>query len=105
MDKTFMAVKATGEYLDDLVKQNGTADSVRIMQCKNITGQKFGRLSVIEFSHKGLRRDLYWKCKCDCGIKVIVRASDLRSGNTRSCGCYKIELLSRRHKPNNEAIW
>lgn len=57
---------------------------------KNLTGQKFGRLTVTELSHKekcGNRYRYYWKCKCECGNTHITRTDSLTSGNVQSCGC------------------
>lgn len=53
----------------------------------DLTGQKFNKLTVIErdFSRKGV----YWLCLCDCGNPelISVRGANLKSGNTKSCGC------------------
>ena len=57
------------------------------MPLKDITNQKFGKLTVIkrgENTPKGLAT---WICQCDCGNIVNVRGSDLRKGHTKSCGC------------------
>jgi hypothetical protein len=57
---------------------------------RNLTGMKFGRLTVIEYSHKeGSYR--FWKCQCDCGNVRIVKADNLASGNSQSCGKHKIK--------------
>lgn len=50
------------------------------------TGMKFGRLTVIGFSHVARKR-AFWICSCECGNTVVVAGSHLRSGHTRSCGC------------------
>ena len=66
---------------------------------KDLTGQKFNNLTVLEFSHrKGT--SYFWKCKCDCGKEVIVQYAHLRSGNTQSCGCLNRKLASIRAKEN-----
>lgn len=52
---------------------------------KDIRGQRFGRLTVIRFSHT--HRQAYWICLCDCGKEVIVLGVSLRDGHTESCGC------------------
>lgn len=52
----------------------------------DLTGQKFGRLTVVR---KTL--DSHWLCQCDCGVEKEVRSTLLRSGKTKSCGCYRIE--------------
>lgn len=56
------------------------------------TGQRFGRLSVLEYA--GPNSGATWKCKCDCGTYTIVRADNLRTGKTTSCGCYMRESLA-----------
>lgn len=57
---------------------------------KDRLGERFGRLTVIEFA--GKKRNLYyWKCKCDCGNTVVVSAQNLSSQNTQSCGCLRQE--------------
>jgi hypothetical protein len=56
-------------------------------------GKKFGRLTVIEdagITAKGNRRLV--NCICDCGTTKIVKLSLLRSGNTKSCGCFRKEV-------------
>ena len=52
----------------------------------DITGEKYGRLTVIEKaeSKNGKTR---WLCQCDCGNTVHVSSRSLVSGNTKSCGC------------------
>ena len=55
----------------------------------NITGQRFGRLTVI-YNYCHGRRSI-WGCRCDCGSLRVVRGDDLRSGRSRSCGCLRKE--------------
>lgn len=55
----------------------------------DITGAKYGMLTVIcraENAPKGIAR---WKCRCDCGNIVIVRGGNLKNGSVKSCGCLK----------------
>ena len=54
---------------------------------KDLTGQRFGRLTVIADSHKRKGGQVCWICKCDCGNTVEVRTGNLQSGNTTGCGC------------------
>lgn len=56
----------------------------------NLTGQKFGRLYVQEYSGKS-----YWKCLCDCGNIKIVNAYNLKTKNTLSCGCLRKEMTGK----------
>ena len=62
---------------------------------EDLTGQKFGRLTVVERTEDRItskRRHIRWDCTCDCGTKhVIVTTSSLKSGNTKSCGCLQKE--------------
>jgi hypothetical protein len=64
------------------------------MKLIDLTGQKFGRLTVIERVKKPEHlkgKKTYWLCRCDCGKENIVTRSDLRSKKTSSCGCYNVE--------------
>ncbi len=64
----------------------------------DLTGQKFGRLLVTEITSERTKGgNIKYVCLCDCGRKVIVDGSNLRSGNTTSCGCYHSERLSERN--------
>lgn len=63
--------------------------------CSNdITGQKFGRLTVIEKVGTDNVGHLMWKCKCDCGNEVVVLATNLIQHCTQSCGCLHSEICS-----------
>ena len=55
----------------------------------DLTGMKFNRLYVIEQCHFRKGKDCIWTCVCDCGKKTYVRAPKLKSGHTKSCGCYR----------------
>jgi len=71
--------------------KSGTTKSCGCMRqkLKNVSGQKFGSLTLIEYiygEHK-------WKCKCDCGNFVNISAGHLNNGSTISCGCYT-QLIS-----------
>lgn len=69
----------------------GCAKDKFIESCKiNITGKKFGYLTVLsEFPYKkGSRRKV--KCLCECGNIHICAVSDLTTGHTMSCGCINI---------------
>ena len=52
----------------------------------DITGQKFGRLTVLKYISYPK-----WLCLCDCGKDKIIRGNDLKSGKTQSCGCLRID--------------
>lgn len=59
---------------------------------KDLTGQKFGKLTVLEKTDK--RQDggsVVWKCKCDCGNICEISSKRLRNNINISCGCYQKE--------------
>ncbi len=64
---------------------------------EDLTGQKFGRLTVVEKTDKKdyLGTAIY-KCQCDCGNITEVNARALKFGNTRSCGCLRKEEIKKR---------
>lgn len=67
------------------------------MRVIDLTGQRFGRLIVIERA-ENKKGKAAWKCKCDCGSELIVSANNLRMNNTISCGCYCREQTSKACK-------
>lgn len=67
------------------------------MRVRNdLTGQRFGRLTVIAPTEKRSCRSVIWICRCDCGEEIEVRATMLRSGHTTSCGCVKRAIDEER---------
>jgi hypothetical protein len=57
-------------------------------------GETFSRLTVVETA--GVRNEKrMWKCRCECGSLVVVPTGSLRSGNSKSCGCLKIERQTK----------
>lgn len=52
----------------------------------DITGQVFGKLTVLEKRGQNERSESLWLCKCECGKEVIIRGRGLRSGNANTCG-------------------
>lgn len=58
---------------------------------KDISGQKFGRLSVVRFAGSNHLKHATWEVLCSCGTQFIVRSNDLVQGRTKSCGCLQKE--------------
>jgi hypothetical protein len=59
-----------------------------VPKAKDITGQKFGRLTAIESTpDRDSNGRILWLCNCECGKTKITSVSQLMSLNTRSCGC------------------
>jgi hypothetical protein len=71
-------------------------------QIKNETGNRYGRLLVLEkMPHKKGKERIRWRCRCDCGKETIVLGWLLRIGRAKSCGCwghYKDETGNRYGK-------
>ena len=55
----------------------------------DLTGQKFGKLTVQKLAYTNNKA--FWECICDCGNKKIVSTSDLKCGKVKSCGCLWIK--------------
>lgn len=63
------------------------------MRLIDISGQKYYRLTVIERHVENDKQNKpMWVCKCDCGNTTIASGSMLKSGNTKSCGCWNKEV-------------
>jgi hypothetical protein len=58
----------------------------------DLTGQRFGRLTVVCRAENDCHGHPQWQCRCECGKEYSALGGNLRSGSTKSCGC-----LSRRH--------
>ena len=57
----------------------------------DLSGKTFGRLTVIGKIGLNNHREVVWKCVCTCGQITEVPGYQLRSGTTKSCGCYKTD--------------
>ena len=57
------------------------------MKLVDRTGQKFGKLLVINQAGRNELKKVLWKCRCDCGNEISIVAGSLVTGNTTSCGC------------------
>lgn len=74
------------------------------------TGQKFGRLTLIERVENNKSNQVQWKCRCDCGKEVIVKSYSLTTGQTKSCGCLKkeqnyINIAKVKHNMTNTRLY
>lgn len=70
---------------------------------KDITGQKFNRLTAIEYVGK-----FKWLCVCDCGNRHVCYGGDLRQGKVKSCGCLRNERVKEAvgtHHSSKEKLW
>lgn len=69
-------------------------------KCRDLTGQRFGRLTVIGLSARQSRKT-YWICQCDCGNVSEHRSDGLLNGTIKSCGCYKREVSAENVSKNH----
>lgn len=72
----------------------------------DLTGQRFGRLTALHFHDiivMPSTQHRRWWCRCSCGNEIPVVVGALRSGNTNSCGCRKMELARERLSTHKRA--
>lgn len=86
----------------------------------DLIGKKFGRLQVVQkLDARDKFRKIVWECKCSCGKTAFVNTKNLRTKNTQSCGCLRMDkcrthgmsktriyklwvgMVNRCHNPNN----
>lgn len=72
---------------------------------KDLTGLKFGRLTVIKLEGQNKYKRLMWLCKCDCGNTHIVSSNLLLMGVTRSCGCLNDENRKSGNNRRTHGMW
>lgn len=75
-------------------------EGIQIVKTEDLSGQRFGRLVVIEQSEDRIlpsgKKEAMFKCRCDCGNEKNIRSTSLKNGNTISCGCYRSECSRSR---------
>lgn len=66
----------------------------------DLTGQRFGRLTVLEragsYQYPFGGSVAVWRCRCDCGEVVDIIGKNLKAGATRSCGCLRRDMIRER---------
>jgi hypothetical protein len=67
----------------------------------DLTGERFGRLVVLERVENSKHNAAQWLCQCDCGKRIIANSNNLRTLHTSSCGCKRAETTSRFLKKYN----
>lgn len=66
----------------------------------NLVGKTFHMLTVVKESGRDKQGQVLWECQCQCGNTVVVRGRDLKTGNTKSCGCVNLEKPIERIRKN-----
>lgn len=67
----------------------------------DIQYQKFGKLTVLKRSETNNKK---WLCKCECGVEKEFYSNNLRSGDSKSCGCEKRRKLTNRNTKHGQAV-
>lgn len=67
---------------------------------EDITGKKFGKLTVLKKVGVSSKQQSQWLCKCDCGNEVVVSRTNLSINRTKtvSCGCWRKNLITKHNK-------
>ena len=61
----------------------------------DLTGHRFGRLTVLEEAGRSTCGKIQWRCLCDCGGEIVADGGDIKRGRTQSCGCLYRETMAR----------
>lgn len=72
---------------------------------QDLSGKRFGNLTVIKRVNNSKNNKPQWLCKCDCGNFRIVRSDNLKSGRIISCGCKNICKQHRKRYTRLYTIW
>lgn len=78
------------------------------MAFEDLTGQRFGRLTIKNRVENSKFGHAQWLCKCDCGSIIIAETGHLKSGHTQSCGCYKKEriiICNTKHSKSGSRLY
>lgn len=70
---------------------------------EDLRGQKFGRLIALEPVENANAKRTAWKCLCKCGNTTIVSTTNLKSGVSTSCGCFRKECVSKLKKYHGDS--
>ena len=74
----------------------------------DLTGKRYGRLTVVKRVENSKNRSSRWLCKCDCGEDRIHSAGTLNYGTVKSCGCFGKEVsreLNTTHNKSNTKLY
>lgn len=70
----------------------------------DLTGEQFERLLVIE-RVENKNSHTMWKCKCKCGNEIIANGTDLKRGKYKSCGCLRLEKVTKHSLSNTNLYY
>ncbi len=74
------------------------------MKMIEMSGERFGLLTVCDRANKSdSSGNVYWNCVCECGKEIVVSGCHLRSGHTKSCGCFFAEAISNANRVHGQS--
>lgn len=82
--------------------RTGSTKSCGCLNYEDLTGKRFGRLTVIERDIEKSGNGAFWVCRCDCGNHTTVSTSHLNSGCVVSCGCFAIETRKKANTKHGQ---
>lgn len=71
----------------------------------DLTGKRFGKLTVIKKHNQDKWGGWNWLCMCDCGNETVVSGGHLRGLKTKSCGCSRKETKNFTHKMTGSRLY
>jgi hypothetical protein len=87
------------------------------MSVIDLTGLRYGKLTVVEFAGQDNYSHAKWRCRCDCGGETVSLSSNLRNGCANSCGCInkyedltgnkysRLVVIGLDHKNSGKYFW
>ena len=69
---------------------------------KDLSGQRFGKLTALSIHSKDKHNHMKWLCKCDCGNETVVFSDNLLRSHTTSCGCEMSRINSMVHRKHGK---
>ncbi len=73
--------------------------SPHVLRAKAMAGQRFGRLvAIMDRIERNTNNELVGNFRCDCGAETMIALGNVRNRQTRSCGCLRRDISSRKAK-------
>ena len=88
-EKTAQALRNDGTKSCGCLARELSAKRIGERSIRDLTGQRFGKLTALEMTEQRNFGAVVWKCQCDCGNIIYVPSKRLQCGDTQSCGCLR----------------
>lgn len=70
----------------------------------DIAGQRFGRWTAVRHEGQNALGQTMWMFRCDCGTERVLNGQMVRTGHSKSCGCYKAEQTGNRFRKHGHSM-